>query len=566
MHSHTTLAKDGLIANEVLSDISLNRCQHMHNTRTFSTDSGVIITGLKMNGKLLAQLTEIGVVSANNGNCQGSSFIINGKQYTDALVIGSYSITLKEYHVPIEIESNSIVMPSGQKFNLNNGMGFDIEDGVVIWMRHELRSHCDDMTYQVLYEGPAYIMEANQDKSLVVNTSDFTFAVSLRRPQQLCHVAGYSTDHPKVFVVMGPKKLWITGGRKIQPEDLDLFLYTNSKFVYIERHFRGQLNELYNNLYHKICSLRYNQLHNLISLAYIRPDEFAWAYTKQPGTTALLRGEALYLIKCSPVVVSFRPTTRCYQEIPVDYNNKSMFLVPKSRILKEYAEEIDCNPLAPALYRWENQWYQLQPNPIAISPPAMLSTTLGDTWSYQSTPNLMTSGIYSTEVLNAYQQKLMFPIERDAITYSVAGTVAGRNIESQGLHVGGLLTEATIEELHKSFFRRLYGWYSEFAIHVSGIGGIIMLLYFIESILNMLMNGTLIYRTYGFSYKIFAAIWGTLAKHILIFKLANDAKQTITEDPDEVVHEITKLSPSIDEPPKVPYVSIYPNLPTAPEV
>lgn len=57
--------------------------------------------------------------------------------------------------------------------------------------------------------------------------------------------------------------------------NLDLFKYINSKFVYIERHLRIQVNNLYINLVTEKCEIERKVIQNFLSLASLSPDEFA---------------------------------------------------------------------------------------------------------------------------------------------------------------------------------------------------------------------------------------------------------------------------------------------------
>lgn len=84
----------------------------------------------------------------------------------------------------------------------------------------------------------------------------------------------------------------------IKSEDLDMFLYTNSKVVYVMKHFQSDMRSLYNLFHKRTCELKNVQLNNLISLAYIDPEQFAWNYAQHPGVAAIVGGEAIYLMSC----------------------------------------------------------------------------------------------------------------------------------------------------------------------------------------------------------------------------------------------------------------------------
>lgn len=59
-----------------------------------------------------------------------------------------------------------------------------------------------------------------------------------------------------------------------------MFAYTNSKFVYMERHMRSQINTLYQDVIMQRCELEKQVIQNTLSLATILPDEFAYRLMK----------------------------------------------------------------------------------------------------------------------------------------------------------------------------------------------------------------------------------------------------------------------------------------------
>jgi len=81
------------------------------------------------------------------------------------------------------------------------------------------------------------------------------------------------------------------------------------------------------------CALKRQILQNALSLASIAPNEMASRIMKTPGYTAVAAGEVIYLIKCMSVNCKIRHTSECYNELPIEYQNKSMFLLPRSRII-----------------------------------------------------------------------------------------------------------------------------------------------------------------------------------------------------------------------------------------
>uniref|UniRef100_A0A2S2NU39 Uncharacterized protein n=1 Tax=Schizaphis graminum TaxID=13262 RepID=A0A2S2NU39_SCHGA len=104
---------------------------------------------------------------------------------------------------------------------------------------------------------------------------------------------------------------------KISPQNTDLMVYVNTKFVYIENFLKNTITSLYNELIRKQCEIERTQLLFKLSLATYSQDEFAYAMGQGPGNIAIKSGEIIYLIKCKPVDVQYAQQNACYNELPV---------------------------------------------------------------------------------------------------------------------------------------------------------------------------------------------------------------------------------------------------------
>lgn len=87
---------------------------------------------------------------------------------------------------------------------------------------------------------------------------------------------------------------------------------------------------------------------NQIFLAVINPNEFAYSIGGGPGYTGMLMGEVIYITRCNPVLVSRRPT-----ELPITYNNQSMFMSPTYHSILSKGQEITCNNILGVQYYLE---------------------------------------------------------------------------------------------------------------------------------------------------------------------------------------------------------------------
>lgn len=117
-------------------------------------------------------------------------------------------------------------------------------------------------------------------------------------------------------------------------ENLDIFTYVNSKFIYVEKHIRTQITNLHKDIMVQKCEMEKQVITNALSQAYLQPMEFAYTLMKGPGYMSVMGGEAIHIIKCIPVEVKLELSDNCYQELPVSFRNQTYFLHPKTHILK----------------------------------------------------------------------------------------------------------------------------------------------------------------------------------------------------------------------------------------
>jgi len=74
--------------------------------------------------------------------------------------------------------------------------------------------------------------------------------------------------------------------RRVSVENMNIFAYVNSKFVYVEKYIRTQINYLYRYVLKQRCNLERQVMKNALSLAIHSPDEFAYQIMKGSGYMA----------------------------------------------------------------------------------------------------------------------------------------------------------------------------------------------------------------------------------------------------------------------------------------
>jgi len=210
------------------------------------------------------------------------------------------------------------------------------------------------ITIFILYEGIANKLTPKINQTIptvyTVTARETTFALSKTNEISLCGYTLTQTEHLKLFILETHQDRTFKVRTKISVNNLDIFTYVNSKFIFVKKHVKTQLTQLHCDMMEQKCALEKQILQNALSLSSIAPDEMAHRIMKAPGYTAVTVREVVHLIKCIPAECRVRQTESCI-ELPVTHGNTSAFLLPGSRILTKTGTLRDCSELLPTMYR-----------------------------------------------------------------------------------------------------------------------------------------------------------------------------------------------------------------------
>ncbi|XP_043487840.1 uncharacterized protein LOC122514827 [Polistes fuscatus] len=310
---------------------------------------------------------------------------------------------------------------------------------------------------------------------------------------------------------------------------MDLFAYVNSKFVYVERHHRDQLEALYHSVLQQRCNLEQQVIRNALALAAILPDVFAYTVMKKPGYMAVIGGEVAHIIKCTPVPVKVRHAGECYRELPVTYQNTSMFLKPKSRILVSKGTEESCSALLPQEYLVEGVWYQLLPKPTYVKDPQILEPDTEVLWKYTDAGSLATSGIYTQADLDNLRDHVMFPIEQPSILNNIARGATGQKVQTETLNFMNFVSKNEFNKFAESVTSKVWNGLLKFGSVSAAILGVIFIFKIIKLVVDSILRGYALHTVYGWSIHLLGAIWGSITGLLLQLKNSKDRRAASTE-------------------------------------
>lgn len=516
MHSHISAVHNGRA--DYVREVGYTQCLTLFQEGTIGVGAENRLQGIRPNQTTTHSITLGGRIN-NDGSCKGVQYSDPYGTWDDVIVQGIAKITIKSSYVPVELNTGKIILKSGTICTLKDGFCIDSENGYTYW-KPVPTSSCDFHQYNVLYQGPATKIQGDDGAETAVvyslTTQDITFALTKTKEQPLCGYTLLQTEHPKLFIVETTKRDALLHQQPIPMENLDIFAYMNSKFIYVEKHIRHQMISLYHNVLQQKCELERQVITNTLSHATLQPDEFAFRLMKGPGYMAATAGEAIYVIKCVPVEVVVRRTKQCYTELPVFLRNDTFFLTPKSRILTKIGNQRDCSFELPTLYRIEDTWIQFTPEPqIRELSPQQLRPLISLSWKYLTPGPLASSGIYSEADIKRLREHIMFPAEKPAVLNSVVRGLTGHSFDSDTVSVYNLLDEASLNKIAESAATKVWKGFVTFGSATAGIFGIFLIIRLVKIVIDTAIHGYALHTAYGCSMHLLGAIWSSLT-HLLL--------------------------------------------------
>lgn len=507
---------------EEIITLSKSQCEVLHKTRSYDLDGDRKLKVEEEDVEYTGHFIAAGSLNSR-GDCSGAQYNFNGYEYDDAVAEVHLKVRISSGVAQYVKESGKLSLESGYEAAYSTGSIMDVVNGVTYWDL-SIKGECDnpDKNFNVLFTGLANLTTGvNSSLNMVtVESGNTAFSIEIKRSQFVCGFDLKSTEHPQLFAFVTESlssPTPVKSSSNLNPKSIDLSLYMNTKFVYIERHIGAEIDRMYQDLVFQRCKVEAKTIQNLLTLSLISPEEFAYALMEESGYTAVVNGEVAHIIKCQPIPVTLKSNpNRCYKEIPVIYGeNKTGYLSPRNRVVQDFGSEIPCHPLLPTMFKVGGIWLNVYPRPMQAKEPKHLTLTV-DSFIYQGVKDLAQLGIYSTEQLLEYQRSLLFQREKKAISSNVASQFAGIDIDASNLHTTMLINPVEIESIATRTVHKIFGFTSKWGGLFSTIIFGIACFRLIVNFLNSIVNAVSLYEVFGFSKHLLICFWDSLTHHLVI--------------------------------------------------
>lgn len=520
MNSHNSIVLNG--RREYLLQIPSDSCRQLHQSGIMSIGN-IQLTGFRTNSTESRSVVLAGSLSTD-GTCSGTQYSDPYGTWDSVVVQALIRVTLQDYVASIQLATNQIILKSGLHCPVSDGTCLDNDGGNTFWSPTPT-DNCHFSHYDVLYEGPAIRLSPKAGTQgpviYTVTSQETTFALTRTTDFTLCGYLISKTEHPKLFIMETEKGATFQARARIPVNNLDLFTYINSKFVYVEKHIKTQMTQLYKDIITQKCALEQQVLKNAIALANIAPDEVAYSIMKEPGYMATTAGEVLHVVRCIPIEAQLRRTKTCYSELPVTHRNTSLFLTPKSRILTQHGTQRDCHELLATMYKIHGTWYKMLPRPTESTVPQVIQPLTKPTWRYVNPKDLAVSGIYTPEDLQTLRDHIMFPIEKPAMLNTIARGAMGQQIPTGSVKLYNLLDSDTLDQIALSTGQRIWSGFITFGSASAGMLAIYLIAKTTKLVIDTVIHGYALHTIYGWSIHLLGALWDSLTN--LLLHLGNRA-------------------------------------------
>lgn len=541
MHSHISLVSNS--RKQYIQELGNDACRRIQETGSVTLASTVIdrIAGNSTNFRSVTLAGKVGV----DGACRGAEYTDGYGSWDNVVVQATVRITLRDLEVSVKRSSGEVILPSGTRCPVTDRTCQD-SDGAETYWTALAEDSCHFDQYDILYEGNAVRLSprANQTSTIVytVTTGDTTFALTKTKEIDVCGYKLFRTEHPKLLILETQRGRTFKIRSKIAIDNLDIFAYVNSKFVYVGKHVKTQLTRMYQDIMEQRCALERQVLRNALSLSSIAPDEMAYRIMKMPGYTAVTAGEVLHLVKCVPAKCRIRHTEGCYNELPVTYRNESYFLLPRSRILVRKGTGKECNELLPTMYKVDGTWFKITNRPVEVLAPPIIQPLTKPRWKYVSPDALATNGIYTEEDLTRLRDHIMFPVEKPVMLNVIAHGAMGGRVPPGTVSISNLLDESTLDRIAEGAGRKLWKGFVSFGSISAGVLAIFMIIRGTKLIIDTIIHGYALHSIYGWSIHLLGAVWSSVINLLLHL-----ARSTPTEAAPRREYIVLASEPSTEE-------------------
>ena len=496
-------------------DITKDRCNMLIQKDMFVTNKGAVKINLRKNRENIIAETVAGE-TYKRGRCTGATYNDIFGKWTN-VVTATYTVEYSRIKVTFDLGNNKIVLPSGIETLATDEECVDKDEAKVFW-EAAAQQNCWQRGVYMLYEGPVYrISETEQNYNYIfINaTQDHTMSLKLSEVVTLCGVTGYNTIVPEVLYIPKHEGYGISDFKRTSTSNIKLNLNFLTQLNGVDIHLSGELTRLYQEIRYNDCTLQRKILKMQLHLGFTNPLEFAYLYNDGPGATAIQAGEVIHIAKCTAIQVELRKTEKCYRDIPITNSKKAVFMDSRNKIIKEHGIPVPCTKYFDTLLKIDELWYNINPTMHTVQPPKSLQTDLKSSWAYNHYDRIIKGGLYTQAELNKAYERLQHGYRIEAIAGSLNSQIMQEGVDINNIKLNKLIDMDGIRDAVEGQLE--WAWTKAKIIGnvTTGILGIYVIYEITTTLLGVIINGLLIHRHFGRSWRLLGALFSSIGNAIL---------------------------------------------------
>lgn len=511
MHSHMYQIEGGVTWHtEILTH---DQCDKLVKSGVFVTPYSKSIVNLKSNTVHRPTIMEIGEIKGQT--CVGDSYydVRHSKQRTSVTVTSEYEIFFGKSEARYDSVYGAWII-DGIKVAVNEeGYTMSAQLGNVHIVNPTIRE-CSSNNLIVLYEGPASENSRNisttqgvvrTQKEISVISEDQVFMITRSSKTGKCGFMMWSTEYDNMYIIDASAGSYPIQTSSDKSRGFSLSTYVDTKVSMLRKETMENVQTLYKELSARQCESRQQISKNLASIARMDPGEFAYRIMGDtPGYAGVVNGDIAYVLKCRPTPLKqLWNGTRCYKEIPVEYNTTMWFVNTHTRLLQRYGSEIPCDPRFPAGVSETGTMSYFGATSIVhtdLLAVEAVKTQQEVDFIWTSYNDVSRYGMFSSEDADSFISKALLPQESKSISSDLVYKYTGSDYGSSSKIGLNFFPSDFEEKLVQSISGQVYSYVREIGIMFSFIGGLMFIFQVVSGVINTIATGKLIHEDHGWSW------------------------------------------------------------------
>ena len=170
---------------------------------------------------------------------------------------------------------------------------------------------------------------------------------------------------------------------------------------------------------HTICELERNQLLTIHAMSLQNPQLAGFLLTGNRSNFLYVEGSTAWLYDCPHFLSPLYKADRCFDRIPIHFEDTLMYVDPITRQTYDYATLITCDNNPRSIIELDPDsddqgFYILGSEPVKRKPPLMLTPSQIKTTIRPNTFTAQDAGVYSNAELDQFWNRILFSKQSDS--------------------------------------------------------------------------------------------------------------------------------------------------------